>query len=153
MVTCVPISGLTGENVDSRSDKLTWYNGPTLIEAFDNLKHERLKDLPLRFLVQDVYRIGGIGTVVTGHVETGVLTVKDHISIAPVNLTSEAKALEQFHNTLVEAIPGDRIGVCVKGIAAKELHNGCVIGHTYNDPPSTATDFTAHIRTYNDILL
>ncbi len=145
MITFVPVSGLTGANVTKKSDNLSWYNGPTLIEALDNLKELNLKDLPLRVSVEDVYRIAGIGTVAACRVETGVLTLRDKITVAPGNVTADVKGIEQFHNTIVEAIPGDTIGVNVRGIVKKDMHRGCVIGHTYNEPPSEAIDFVAQI--------
>jgi elongation factor 1-alpha len=48
-ITFVPISGLTGENLTKKSDKMSWYKGPCLIDAIDSIKGiERPKDRPLR---------------------------------------------------------------------------------------------------------
>lgn len=48
-VTFVPISGLSGENLTKKSEKMPWYKGPCLIEAIDSVKGiERPKDRPLR---------------------------------------------------------------------------------------------------------
>ncbi|CAA3030362.1 elongation factor 1-alpha [Olea europaea subsp. europaea] len=57
-----------------RSTNLDWYKGPTLLEALDQIQEpKRPSDKPLRLPLHDVYKIGGIGTVPIGHVETGVL--------------------------------------------------------------------------------
>ncbi|XWS28431.1 hypothetical protein CRYUN_Cryun25bG0068300 [Craigia yunnanensis] len=70
----VPISGFEGDNMIEWSTNLDWYKGPTLLEALDQINEpKRPSDKPLRLPLQDVYKIGGIGTVPVGRVETGVL--------------------------------------------------------------------------------
>lgn len=70
----IPISGFQGDNMIERSTNLNWYKGPTLLEALDSIDQpKRPSDKPLRLPLQDVYKIGGIGTVPVGRVETGVL--------------------------------------------------------------------------------
>lgn len=50
-----------------------------------------------RFSVQDVYKIGGIGTVPVGRVESGILKIGTDITIAPSNKTTQVKFLEMIH--------------------------------------------------------
>lgn len=70
----VPISGWNGDNMIERSENMPWYKGPTLLEALDAINPpKRPSDKPLRLPLQDVYKIGGIGTVPVGRVETGEL--------------------------------------------------------------------------------
>merc|ERR1711962_919366 len=65
-VAFVPISGW---HIERKEGKFT---GKTLLEAMDAIAQpERPKDKPLRLPLQDVYKIGGIGTVPVGRVETG----------------------------------------------------------------------------------
>jgi elongation factor 1-alpha len=72
----VPISGWLGDNVVTQSKNMSWYSGPTLLEALDDFEPpKRPTHLPLRLPLQDVYKIGGIGTVPVGRIETGVLKV------------------------------------------------------------------------------
>merc|ERR1712108_115968 len=86
----VPISGFHGDNMVDRTDKMPWYKGPTLLEALDDIKPpKRPMDKPLRVPLQDVYKIGGIGTVPVGRVETGVLKPGMVVTFAPVNVTTE----------------------------------------------------------------
>ena len=60
-----------------RSPSTTWYKGPILIEALDMIvPPKRPTEKPLRLPLQDVYKIGGIGTVPVGRVETGILKPK-----------------------------------------------------------------------------
>lgn len=71
----VPISGWNGDNMIDRSENMPWYKGPTLLEALDAINPpKRPSDKPLRLPLQDVYKIGGIGTVPVGRVETGTST-------------------------------------------------------------------------------
>merc|ERR1711977_109959 len=63
-VPFVPISGWNGDNMLERSSNMGWYKGPILIEALDLIEPpKRPSDKPLRLPLQDVYKIGGIGTV------------------------------------------------------------------------------------------
>ncbi len=149
MVTYVPVSGWTGDNLMKKSDKLPWYKGPTLLEALDALKEpKRPSDRPLRVPIQDVYKIGGIGTVPVGRVETGVLKINDQILVAPGNLTSEVKSIEMHHQAVSEAGPGDNIGFNVRGLSVKDLRRGAVVGHVKHEPPAQAVDFVAQISKF-----
>lgn len=99
---------------------MPWYDGPTLLEALDNIvAPERPLHLPLRVPLQDVYKIGGIGTVPVGRVETGKMVSGMGVYFAPEDLTSEVKSIEMHHEVLKEAIPGDNIGFNIKGISVK----------------------------------
>ena len=70
----IPISGWLGDNMLERSPNLPWYKGPTLLQALDNIvPPKRPTDKPLRLPLLDAYKIGGIGTILTGRVETGIL--------------------------------------------------------------------------------
>jgi aspartokinase len=57
-----------------------------------------------------VYKIGGIGTVPVGRVETGILRPGAIVTIAPPMITTEVKSVEMHHVTLPEAVPGDNVG-------------------------------------------
>lgn len=96
--------------------------------------------------LQDVYKIGGIGTVPVGRVETGVLKPGMVVTFAPVNLTTEVKSVEMHHEALTEAVPGDNVGFNVKNVSVKELRRGYVCGDSKNNPPKSAADFTAQVN-------
>lgn len=96
--------------------------------------------------MQDVYKIGGIGTVPVGRVETGVLKPGMVVTFAPAGLTTEVKSVEMHHEALVEAVPGDNVGFNVKNVSVKELRRGYVAGDSKNNPPKGAADFTAQVR-------
>lgn len=145
----VPISGYVGDNVVKPSTKMPWYNGPTLVQAFDSLKlPEKPIDKPLRIPIQDVYSITGIGTVPVGRVETGVLNVNDQIIFMPANKTGEVKSIEMHHQPLPKAEPGDNIGFNVRGISKNDIKRGDVCGKPDN-PPTVVQEFTAQIVILN----
>ena len=74
-VPFVPISGWHGDNMIEATTNMPWYKGPYLLEALDSANPpKRPTDKPLRLPLQDVYKIGGIGTVPVGRVETGVIS-------------------------------------------------------------------------------
>jgi len=146
----IPISGWTGENMIDRSPNLSWWKGPTLLEALDDIKPpKRPVEKPLRIPLQDVYKIGGIGTVPVGRVETGVLKPGMVVTFAPVAVTTEVKSVEMHHEALQEAVPGDNVGFNVKSVSVKDIRRGNVAGDSKNDPPQECADFTAQVIILN----
>ncbi|KAL8136468.1 hypothetical protein V2J09_002469 [Rumex salicifolius] len=146
----VPISGFEGDNMIERSTNLDWYKGPTLLEALDQINEpKRPSDKPLRLPLQDVYKIGGIGTVPVGRVETGVLKPGTVVTFAPSGLTTEVKSVEMHHEALQEALPGDNVGFNVKNVAVKDLKRGYVASDSKNDPAKGAASFTSQVIIMN----
>jgi len=146
----VPISGWHGDNMIEKSTNLKWFKGPTLLEALDNIiPPKRPVDKPLRLPLQDVYKIGGIGTVPVGRVETGVLKPNMVVSFAPGNVSTEVKSVEMHHEALPEAIPGDNVGFNVKNISVKDIKRGNVAGDLKNDPPRECASFYAQVIVLN----
>merc|ERR1712109_397056 len=84
----IPISGWVGDNMIEQSENTSWYTGPTLLAALDAPRPpKRPVDKPLRLPLQDVYKIGGIGTVPVGRVETGSLRAGMVVTFGPMNTT------------------------------------------------------------------
>lgn len=125
-------------------------SGKTLIEALDAIQPpSRPTDKALRLPLQDVYKIGGIGTVPVGRVETGILKPGMVVVFAPANITTEVKSVEMHHEALPEAVPGDNVGFNVKNVSVKELRRGYVAGDSKNLPPRGAADFLAQVIVLN----
>jgi len=149
-VPFVPISGWTGDNMLEKSDKMPWWKGATLLEALDSVTPPvRPKEKPLRIPLQDVYKIGGIGTVPVGRVETGILKPGAIVTFAPVGLTTEVKSVEMHHEQLQEAQPGDNVGFNVKNVAVKDIRRGFVAGDSKDDPPAETGVFNAQVIVLN----
>lgn len=141
----IPITAFFGDNVLNRSDKTPWYNGPTMMEALNNLKEpEKPSNLPLRIPVEDAYTISGIGTVPVGRVETGVMKKGDKVIFMPGGASGEVKSIEMHHEEIPQAVPGDNIGWNVRGIGKNDVRRGDVCGHVDN-PPKVADEFVGQI--------
>ena len=145
----VPVSAWVGDNVAKASSNLTWYKGPTLVEALDTLVAPKPPtDKPLRLPIQDVYNIKGVGTVPVGRVETGIMKPGDTVIINPPGVSGEVKTIEMHHEQLTQAVPGDNVGFNVRGINKEDITRGDVLGHT-RDPPTVVKDFIAQIVVLN----
>ena len=146
----VPISGWMGDNMIDKSTNMPWYKGPYLLEALDNANPpKRPSDKPLRLPLQDVYKIGGIGTVPVGRVETGIIKPGMVCTFAPVQITTEVKSVETHHESLPEAVPGDNVGFNVKNVSVKDIRRGNVCGDSKKDPPKGASTFFAQVIVMN----
>jgi elongation factor 1-alpha len=161
-VPFVPISGWHGDNMLEPSTNMSWYKGweitrkegnakgTTLLEALDAIiPPQRPTDKPLRLPLQDVYKIGGIGTVPVGRVETGIIKPGMVITFAPNNLTTEVKSVEMHHESLPEAVPGDNVGFNVKNVSVKDIKRGYVASDSKNNPAGAAQNFTAQVIVLN----
>ena len=117
----MPISGFEGDNMIERSTNLDCYKGPILLEALDQVsKPKQPSDKPL----QDVYKIGGIGTIPVGRAETGVIKPGTIVIFAPTEMTTEVKSIEMHHEALQEALPRDNVGFNMKNFFVKDLKHG-----------------------------
>merc|ERR1712127_714641 len=120
----IPISGWHGDNMIDRSTNMPWYKGPILLDALDEINPpKRPSDKALRLPLQDVYKIGGIGTVPVGRVETGVIKAGMLVTFGPVGTTTEVKSVEMHHEKVESASPGDNVGFNVKNLSVKDTEN------------------------------
>ncbi|KAI7827803.1 P-loop containing nucleoside triphosphate hydrolase protein [Kickxella alabastrina] len=158
-VAMVPISGWEGDNMLEASANMPWYKGwtkenvkgdsvltgKTLVEAIDAIEPPvRPSDKPLRLPLQDVYKIGGIGTVPVGRVETGIIKAGMVVTFAPANVTTEVKSVEMHHEVLTEGgKPGDN------NVSVKDIRRGNVCSDSKNDPAKGAKNFTAQVIVMN----
>merc|ERR1712180_127441 len=161
-VAFVPISRWHGDNMLETSTNMDWFkgwkverkegnaSGTTLLEALDSIiPPTRPTDKPLRLPLQDVYKIGGIGTVPVGRVETGIIKPGMVVTFAPAALSTEVKSVEMHHESLPEALPGDNVGFNVKNVSVKEIRRGNVASDSKNDPAKGAVNFNAQVIVLN----
>ena len=95
----IPASARNGDNVAARSERMTWYHGPTLLESFAGFaKTAGRSDLPLRFPVQDVYKFDS-RRIVAGRVESGELQVGDRLIFSPSRKMAKVQSIEAFNET------------------------------------------------------
>eukprot|EP00057_Strongylocentrotus_purpuratus_P007097 XP_011661571.1 PREDICTED: elongation factor 1-alpha, oocyte form-like [Strongylocentrotus purpuratus] len=158
-VPFIPISGWVGDNMmEAATTTMPWFkgwsierkdnnaSGVTLLNALDAIMlPKRPHDKPLRLPLQDVYKIGGIGTVPVGRVESGTIKAGMIARFAPANLTTEVKSVEMHHETLEKALPGDNVGFNVKNVSIKDIRRGMVCGESKDNPPMAAKSFQAQV--------
>ena len=99
--------------------------------------------------LQDVYTVGGIGTVPVGHMETDVLKPGMMVPFAPVNVMTEVRSSEMHREAWSEALPGDNVGFHVKNVSVKDVRRDNVAGESKKDPPVEAASFTAQMIMLN----
>jgi elongation factor 1-alpha len=148
----IPISGWQGDNLDSKSIHMPWYGGPTLLEALNNVTApKRPIDKPLRVPIQDVRNIEGIGAVLVGRVESGVLKPGMNIQLAPPGTLGVVESLQINFQIVPRAIPGDIVSINIK-----DRWNGVMIARpgqvlsNYDDRPAQeVSSFEAQIIIMN----
>jgi len=103
-----------------------------LLDAIDQYIPTPLRDIDKPFLmpIEDIFSITGRGTVVTGRIETGVITVGDEVEI--VGLSEEKKktvvtGVEMFRKILDRGEAGDNVGLLLRGIDKDEVKRGMVV--------------------------
>src|SRR5881394_2623706 len=108
----LPMAAKHGDNVATRSAQMSWWQGPTVLEALDEFKMAELpKDQPLRFPIQDVYRFDE-RRILAGRVEAGSIKVGDRLLFSPGNKTSTVKTIERWNAPSREiATAGESIGI------------------------------------------
>jgi len=149
------------EEIKAGFDGLSWYKGPSLMDALDLLespavRKETLSKQPLRIPVQQTLNIGGVGTVLTGRVSSGILKPNTEMVIAPTKqsidpLQISVKTLQEFHKELPQAFPGDNIGfnIKTKNIAAKDIIRGAVV----SDPSNPAKALRPNVDGFLSLVL
>jgi elongation factor 1-alpha len=129
----IPMSGWTGENLTKPSVNMPWYkgwtvninpketlSGVTLLDALDKMVQppQRNRDGNLRVPVSGIYKIKGVGDVITGRVEQGVVKPGDIVGFAPSGITGmKVFSVEMHHKSYPEACPGDNVGLNIKGLS------------------------------------
>lgn len=102
-----------------------------LMTAIDDYipQPDRPKDQPFLMPIEDVFSISGRGTVVTGRIERGVVSVNDEIEIVGIKETSKTvcTGVEMFRKLLTQGEAGDNVGVLLRGTKREEIQRGQVL--------------------------
>jgi elongation factor 1-alpha len=136
-IPMIPISGWMGDNIIEYSNNMKWWEGwqvrddclvKTLLDALNNMVTVPERDLskPLRMPVSQVCKIRGVGDVVTGRVEQGVVKKNDVVEFIPTSTSSKpcfgkVFSVEVHHKPHEQAIPGDNVGINVKSLDKDHL--------------------------------
>lgn len=148
-VPFIPVSGLKGHNVAGREEEMSWYKGPTLLETLDNVGASPLTCLsrrPIRMPIQEVHSIGGIGTVVTGCVESGTLHLHQSISVAPGDLSAKVLSMEVAGKAVEQVSPGSLATLSLgDSVSSNDLKGGMVVSDGKEDAARDCASLTAHV--------
>ena len=94
----------------------------------------------LRLPVDRVFTLKGHGTVVTGTLIAGTITVGDEIEVLPGGLRSSVRSLESHNRSEQQAFPGERVAVNLRGAEQDQVHRGDMLTHTGEFRPSYILD-------------
>jgi elongation factor Tu len=123
-----------------------------LMAALDTYIPEPVRETDKPFLmpVEDVFAIKGRGTVGTGRVERGTIKVGDEVEIIGLkkeNMKSVVTGVEMFQKTLDSAIPGDNVGLLLRGVEKEALERGQVIAKPGSITPHTKFEAEIYVLT------
>ena len=155
----IPMSGYLGENLTRKSDQMPWYKGfkvkvkkeeikgHTLLDALNNVvkQPKRYPDKLFRLPVSGVLKIKGVGDVITGRIEQGTLKKGSEIGFSPSGIRGcKAFSIEMHHRNHEQALPGDNVGICVKGLKPENMPKAGDIMYITSEPdsPGIVEEFT-----------
>lgn len=161
-VPFIPYSGYQGENMVEKTDKMPWFKGwkanlskdeavegVTLYDALEKLARPpvRFPDRAVRIPINGIYKIKGVGDVITGRVEQGTINAGDTIRIAPRGISGlKVFSIEMHHKTWPNAKPGDNVGMNIKGLDKNNMPKvGDVISLEKEPLLEPVESFTAQI--------
>jgi len=165
-VPFMPISGWMGDNLLTKSDKMAWWKGVTVksqkkpvecntlldcLESMVKVPKRPLKKA-LRMPVSGIYKIKGVGDVITGRVEAGCVNKDDVMIFLPTHTaskpcTGKIFSVEMHHKTVPMAGPGDNVGLNVKGLSKENMPRvGDVMIKKDDDTLKACQDFTAQVQ-------
>jgi len=166
-VPFLPISGWVGDNLLKLSDKMPWWKGVTcrtlskkkvkvecLVDALNSLVEPpaRPKDATLRMPVSGIYKIKGVGDVITGRLEQGEVKPGDEVLFIPTHTASKPCAgnvfsVEMHHKSVPSAGPGDNVGLSMKKLEKENMPRvGDVMIHKKDGTLKACKDFTAQVQ-------
>ena len=116
----------------------TWFDDPVRDEA-----------KPFLMPIEDIFTISGRGTVVTGRVERGVVNMNDPVQIVGIRPTQDTTVtgIEMFQKTLDQGIPGDNVGILLRGVEKKDVVRGQVLAKPNSIHPHTKFEAQIYVLT------
>ena len=146
----LPVSALKAlEGDEAAGDQVV-----ALMNAVDEFVPEPERDLDKPFLmpIEDVFSIQGRGTVVTGKVEQGIVTVGDDLEIVGIRDTTKTTCtgVEMFRKLLDQGQAGDNIGALLRGIEKDGVARGQVLCKPGSITPHTDFEATVYVLTKDE---
>jgi bifunctional enzyme CysN/CysC len=140
----IPVSAKLGDNIANRSQAMSWYSGPTVLDTLSAFQKETARsEQPLRLSVQDVYKFDA-RRIITGRITAGRLKVGDHLVFSPSNKRANIRTVEAFN---IEPQPTEGQAGQSIGITLDEqifVERGEIASHQ-DHLPSVSTAFRANL--------
>ena len=138
----IPVSGREGDCVAKCTSHMTWYDGPTLLEALDSFEKDKpLLHQPLRMPVQDVYKFSTLGDsrrIIAGTISSGNVKAEDELVFYPSGKRTQLKTLEAFNlPTQTLAASGQSVGFTMT--EQIYVRRGQIVGKVGEAPPAVST--------------
>jgi elongation factor 1-alpha len=167
-VPFLPISGWMGDNLTSVTENMKWWKGCDVETAKGEKIHiDTLKDClndmispptrdtasKLRLPISGIYKIKGVGDVIAGRVEQGVVNSGKDVVFLPthtkgVPCTGKVFSIEMHHKRVDTAGPGDNVGMNMKGLSATNMpHGGDVMIYKDDSTLKHVESFTVMLQT------
>jgi elongation factor Tu len=112
-----------------------------LVETLDSYIPEPVRaiDQPFLMPIEDVFSISGRGTVVTGRIARGIVSVQDEVEIVGIRETAKTTCtgVEMFRKLLDEGRAGENVGVLLRGTKREEVERGQVLAKPGSITPHT----------------
>jgi bifunctional enzyme CysN/CysC len=107
----IPISGLKGDNITSKSESTPWYDGPALLAHLETvaLDSDRMAQRPFRMAVQWVNRPNLDFRGFSGLIGSGAIKPGDPIRVLPSGKTSTVKSIVTYDGDLEQAVAGQSV--------------------------------------------
>ena len=121
----------------------------TLVETLDSYipEPERAIDGDFIMPIEDVFSIQGRGTVVTGRVERGIVTVGEEVEMVGIKDTTKTTCtgVEMFRKLLDEGRAGENVGVLLRGTKREEVERGQVLAKPGSITPHTRFEAEVYV--------
>lgn len=132
----VPICAIEGEGIVTNSDKMPWYDGPSVVDVLDSFESQAtLETQSLRMPLQGVYKFDK-RRLIAGRIESGSLNVGDQVLFSPCNKISTVKTIENFpQNDAQSAVAGESVNVTLSEQVF--VKRGDVMSHVKDGPFDT----------------
>lgn len=127
-ITWIPISGITGQNLKEKvkEEVCPWFSGESLLDTLEHLRPpERLLTGPVKIPISEKHK--EMGTMVTGKLESGVITTNDKLVMMPNKVPVVVDAMVLQGTSAQAAEPGDVVRLRLKGVDEKDVHVGFVL--------------------------
>ena len=148
-ICCIPVSALKGDNIVTLSDKMRWYEGPTVMGYLETVEVDqaRLERAPFRLPVQWVNRPHADFRGFAGMVTSGTIHTGDRIRVLPSGWESTVARLIAYEGDLKQAVAGQAITLTLTDEI--DVSRGNVISSAHA-PAGVADQFEATIVWMSD---